>query len=60
MTTIELEKQLVRAGFEKCSGGKHAIWLKKIPPVPVPVPRHRWQHSKRDSKGILKAASLEK
>jgi predicted RNA binding protein YcfA (HicA-like mRNA interferase family) len=58
VTKYELEKYLKGAGFEKRSGGKHDIWVKKGFP-PIPVPRHRGDIPKGTVRSIMKAAGLE-
>lgn len=57
MTKYELEKILKKNSFEKHSGGKHDIWIKKDFP-PIPVPRHKGDIPKGTLKNILKAAGL--
>lgn len=57
MTKHELEKLLKQRGFEKRSGGKHDIWLKKGFP-PIPVPRHKGDIPRGTTRNILKAAGL--
>lgn len=58
MTKFELERMLRQAGFEKRSGGKHDIWVKKGFP-PITVPRHKGDIPKGTLKNILRAADLE-
>ena len=58
MTKYELERILRQSGFEKRSGGKHDIWVKKGFP-PIPVPRHKGDIPKGTLKNILKAAGQE-
>lgn len=53
MTKYELEKLLRRSGFEKRSGGRHDIWLKKGFP-PIPVPRHKGDIPRGTLMSILK------
>ncbi len=59
MTKYELERILKKHGFEKRSGGKHDVWIKKGSP-PIPVPRHKGDIPRGTLKNILKAAGLEK
>lgn len=59
MTKYELEKILRQSDFEKRSGGKHHVWIKKGFP-PIPIPRHKGDIPKGTLKNILKAAGLEK
>ena len=58
MTKYELERMLRQGGFEKRSGGKHDVWVKKGFP-PIPVPRHKGDIPKGTLKNIFKAAGLE-
>ena len=58
MRKYELEKLLKREGFEKKSGGRHDIWLKKGFP-PIPAPRHKGDIPLGTLRSILKAARLE-
>ena len=58
VTKHELEKLLRNNKFEKRSGGKHDVWIKKGFP-PIPVPRHKGDIPKGTLKNILKAAGLE-
>lgn len=57
MTKYELEKMLRHCNFEKRSGGKHNIWIKKGFP-PIPVPRHKGDIPNGTVRNILKAAGL--
>lgn len=57
MTKYELEKILGKNCFEKHSGGKHDVWIKKGFP-PIPVPRHKGDIPKGTLKNILKTAGL--
>ena len=58
MTKYEIEKMLRQKGFEKRSGGKHDIWIKKGF-SPISVPRHKGDIPKGTLKSIFKAAGLE-
>lgn len=59
MTKYEIERILRKKGYEKRSGGKHDIWLKKGS-SPIPIPRHKGDIPKGTLKNILKATRLEK
>lgn len=58
MTKYELEQILQKNKFEKRSGGKHDIWIKKGFP-PIPVPRHKGDIPQGTLKSILKAAGVD-
>lgn len=58
MTKRELEKLLKREGFERKSGGKHDIWLRKGFP-PITVPRHKGDIPVGTLRSILRSACLE-
>ncbi|HBG35047.1 MAG: hypothetical protein A2X70_01805 [Alphaproteobacteria bacterium GWC2_42_16] len=58
MTKHELEKLLKNKGFEKRSGGKHDIWIKKGFP-PISVPRHKGDIPLGTLRSIQKAAGLK-
>jgi predicted RNA binding protein YcfA (HicA-like mRNA interferase family) len=58
VTKHELEKLLKHKGFEKRSGGKHEIWIKKGFP-PIPVPRHKGDIPLGTLRSIKKAAGLK-
>jgi predicted RNA binding protein YcfA (HicA-like mRNA interferase family) len=58
VTKYELEKVLKNQGFQKRSGGKHDIWLKRGFP-PIPVPRHKGDIPHGTLRSIMKAAGLK-
>jgi predicted RNA binding protein YcfA (HicA-like mRNA interferase family) len=59
MTKYELEQILKKSGFEKRSGGKHDIWIKRGN-APITVPRHKGDIPKGTLHSILKAAGIKR
>ncbi|MBN1684545.1 MAG: type II toxin-antitoxin system HicA family toxin [Gammaproteobacteria bacterium] len=58
MKKRKLERLLKDKGFEKRSGGKHDIWVKKGYP-PIPLPRHKGDIPIGTLRNIAKYAQLE-